>query len=696
MASSSLSSSHAVEMESNSKLRKSNRKNKIFTMDFFKARKIEYTSSFLNEIFNQAFNYSKKQSTLSSDKLPSKSTRLSIGIDFVGVCSDDINARLAYVYSKPNGGDMEQQQPNASLNATGSSSHSTKSSTKPNVEIVDDHIGCLKYLSEYKEHDVLFIEQFKYLIRMAFKCFGRKFYELNLLDEAKWLKTMPFQVVNKLEIPYFKFNDERSFNCEYIIGKFVEYLLKTLDIQLVDLNDELVDLCVSVPTDFYTFQRISLRNCLESIGIKKYKIINKSSALTVPFLLKDRRKTASKILVVDFPSGHMNCSLLESKSKAQMNIVAQFADKDISTKQFMDNLYASFVEETRRKGVALNSLQLRSAFDSAQLDKANEVWTFQLNNNNDNNNNKKTEVKLNLRSFQIHKLIDQMIAKLKEKQLIDSTTGKLSEDITNVLICCDLIVYEYFEQAIKSYSTNKNKILFIDNDCAALGASLYISPLIDIKFKELLPYSLKMGLYNGVVKQLIASGTQYPCKGTHSFQTIVHNQKTIRINLYEGEAHLARNCVHICEVILENLADSEAGINRYKLKVDFDESGQFRVRVFDVTGGSRHKLSHRLDYIPMSSVYFEREISLDGGGANLTFDAELAAYLEELDVFLETIQKNREYNSVDDVRKFLWNKIVEAKNFMSKNRFKIKMDECRQIREEMEEFTSQVNLEIKL
>ena len=271
--------------------RKSTRSNKIFTMASKEPalKMFNHGDSFLEEIFHQAYDYSRRQSKVIETAPPKSSAQLSIGIDITCLDHYEVNARLAYVM-------------NCSVDRSFEALHED-GKTRSNVEIVQDHVGNLKFLADYEPSDTKFIKQFKCLIGLAFKYFGKKFYEIQAsLESKKYLKSMPFRIVCQDEMPHFQFDEARCFSIEQILGHFFSTMFKTLDVSSETLNKNGNSLCISVPTDFYTFQRVTLVNCLESVGIKNLRIINKSSALVIPFLLKDRKST-SKILVIDFPSG---------------------------------------------------------------------------------------------------------------------------------------------------------------------------------------------------------------------------------------------------------------------------------------------------------------------------------------------------------------------------------------------------------
>ncbi len=143
---------------------------------------------------------------------------------------------------------------------------------------------------------------------------------------------------------------------------------------------------------------------------------------------------------------------------------------------------------------------------------------------------------LNMRDLGGEALSRAVLEKLKSTNLIDKYTNKMVAEVRDVLICSDAVIYEYLEPLIRASCDSSTRIVFMDNDCATIGAAFLASSLLNVDTFDMLPFSIGMGLYNGVVKRIIDAKTSFPCMGSHLFQTIVTNQQTIRFNVYEGES----------------------------------------------------------------------------------------------------------------------------------------------------------------
>jgi molecular chaperone DnaK (HSP70) len=175
--------------------------------------------------------------------------------------------------------------------------------------------------------------------------------------------------------------------------------------------------------------------------------------------------------------------------------------------------------------------------------------------------------------------------------------------------------------------------------------------------------------------------------GRHMFQTIVDFQNTIRFNLYEGQSLLARNCKHICEIVVDNLRSVPTGKITLEIEIEIDQNGVLNAYAIDTE--TRRELNVHVDINSTSYLKFKRDshvISIDEkfDARHVERDETLATFLEDLDYFLDYLKKAYR-NSIEQDKQLIEKKIMLAKRYISKNRLKIKMDDCMQLKKELEE-----------
>lgn len=278
---------------------------------------------------------------------------------------------------------------------------------------------------------------------------------------------------------------------------------------------------------------------------------------------------------------------------------------------------------------------------------------------------------------------------VKKTSIINKESFRIVDEIKDILICSDAILYEYLEPLLKQFCSKDTNIIFMDNDCASLGAAYLASNTLKLKTFDMLPYPIGVGLYNGVVKNVIDSKTNFPCSGKHLFQTLIDNQSTIRINLYEGESPLARNCKHICEFVIDNLRKGLAGTIKIEVKIEFDQNGILNAFAKDLDQKKELPISINCN----SLNCFEFKLSKNEKRANIDNkldpkiiqnDLELAKRLQDFDYYFEYLM-NIYKNSAVNTKALITKKINKAKKYISKNRLKIEVEDLNQLRTELED-----------
>ena len=386
----------------------------------------------------------------------------------------------------------------------------------------------------------------------------------------------------------------------------------------------------------------------------------------------------------------MNCSIVQLTKKNKLTVIDQLADKSISSKAFFDNCFLNLKQQMRQQ--SLKGIKSQMRYDLYQVmnndanpnsDTIKETW---------NVNTMGSTIQLNMKSLGAEEIASSVLEKLKRTSLVDKKTSKVVEEINDILICSDAVIYEYLEPLLRHYCNPNTQITFIDNDCSVLGASFLASGLLKVKTFDLLPFPIGMGLYNGVNKFLIEPKTSFPCIGENIFQTITNNQKTIRVNVYEGESTLARNCKQICEIVIDNLRPAPAGRVKLNIQIEFDENGVLKAFATDLA--TKKELEVFIDIYSLNFLEFKRDpneyqVDIDQklNHTIIARDYHIAKFLEDLDFYLEYLLDTYNF-SPQRTRSFIERKIYLAKKYVSKNRLKIGISECNQLADELEQIVN--------
>ncbi|RMZ93444.1 molecular chaperone [Brachionus plicatilis] len=685
--------------------------------------KVKFDSSiFLDDLFKKAFRLSQSTSRTKKCKIKySDEYRYGIGIDIVSYGA--FSAKMACV----------------SINKDGSF-HS--------IQMVEDHIGSLRCSenSKISQNEKEFAEQFQLMMSKVFQLFGKRWYEMTDSD-LRLPNTAVFKIVEQDQMPSVWFDEARKYSINKILVKFFLGMFECIGIDLENMSckwtERITRLCVALPSDFHSYQRLCLKNCFEQIGLReKFLLVNKSTSLALPFMAK-KLNDSSRKFIIDFGSviqknfsrrtfntgrdksnqwfllliskkvhgihsqtsnipklcffwnfnqssefkehdnlndetiffikltinslnargllGYMNSSIIECIDKKNLNVVDQTADRTISSRKFFEKCFKVLKHQAKSQNIQLNKTLTRyhlyKQMNTERITTARaENWTIKTQGK---------EFILNMKKLGIELLATSVIDKLKKTGIIDQNF-RINDQISEILVCSDAVLYEHLEPLLKCHSNQGTNIIFMDNDCASIGAAFLSSSTLNLTSNDILPNRIGVGLYNGVIKDLINSRTNFPCSGRHLFQTLVDNQTMLRINLYEGESPLARYCKHISELVIEDIRKTLAGSAKIELKIEIDQNGVLSASAMDIDSNEELPVRVNMDSIncfetikrskyALKNVIFSRP---DDGS-----DAELAKKLQDFDYFFDYLMHM----------------------YISKNRLKISNDDLDQVKVELEE-----------
>lgn len=245
---------------------------------------------FLEDLFKRALKIATTGRKLKDYSKLKPHLKLSIGIDIVTYGS--YNAKMAFIITNE---------------SCGSDGHIRLEK----IQMFEDHIGNLRYSDSISCDDIEFIKEFKSLISKCFECFGKRWYELSKDVELKVPRNASFKLVEQCQFAMVYFDELRCFSINQIICKFFQTMLKCLCIDITPRDQPACfkNLCVTIPSDFHSYQRLTLKNCLHAIGISNFILVNKSTSLALPFLAKNLDDSTQKF-IVDFGSGFCQLYLL--------------------------------------------------------------------------------------------------------------------------------------------------------------------------------------------------------------------------------------------------------------------------------------------------------------------------------------------------------------------------------------------------
>lgn len=131
---------------------------------------------------------------------------------------------------------------------------------------------------------------------------------------------------------------------------------------------------------------------------------------------------------------------------------------------------------------------------------------------------------------------------------------------------------------------------------AALQAENLTTPNIDSLLIDVVPLSLGMELYGGIVEKIIMRNTPIPISVIKEFTTYADNQTGIQFHILQGEREMVADCRTLARFELNGLPPMKAGSIRAEVTFSIDADGILSVSAYEKISNTSHIIEVKPDY----------------------------------------------------------------------------------------------------
>ncbi|XP_044733785.1 chaperone protein HscA homolog [Chrysoperla carnea] len=131
---------------------------------------------------------------------------------------------------------------------------------------------------------------------------------------------------------------------------------------------------------------------------------------------------------------------------------------------------------------------------------------------------------------------------------------------------------------------------------AALQAENLTTPNIDSLLIDVVPLSLGMELYGGIVEKIIMRNTPIPISVIKEFTTYADNQTGIQFHILQGEREMVADCRTLARFELKGLPPMKAGSIRLEVTFSIDADGILSVSAYEKINNTSHIIEVKPDY----------------------------------------------------------------------------------------------------
>ena len=365
------------------------------------------------------------------------------------------------------------------------------------------------------------------------------------------------------------------------------------------LGEEVTEAVITVPAYFNDSQRQATKDAGRIAGLEVLRIINEPTASALAYGLD--RKSDQTIAVFDLGGGTFDISVLDV-GEGVFEVRATNGDTYLGGDDFDQRIIDWLVGEfSQDQGINLRddrqALQrLKEAAEKAKI----ELSTVM-----------QTEINLpfitadaagpkHLASTLTRSKLEQLTSDLVERSMAPvrralEDAGVKPAGIHEVVLVGGMTRMPAVQEAVRKFFGREPHKGVNPDEVVAIGAAIQAGVLggdvKDVLLLDVTPLTLSIETLGGVATALIERNTTIPTQKSQRFSTASDMQRSVEINVVQGERPMAADNKSLGKFILDGIPSAPRGVPQVEVTFDIDADGILNVSAQDKATGNRQQVT---------------------------------------------------------------------------------------------------------
>ena len=368
------------------------------------------------------------------------------------------------------------------------------------------------------------------------------------------------------------------------------------------LGSEVTDAVITVPAYFNNDERQATKKAGELAGLNVLRIINEPTAASLAYGLD--KNNDSTILVYDLGGGTFDVTVLKLSDGVDFHVLSTSGNTNLGGSDFdyilsqmiLEKFNSNFDYDYNEKSVSdLDDQQksrLRTASEKAkkalsQMDKVNvniPMFAFR--------NRQSVNLTCSITRIEFEESISALIDKTKECIDMALKDAQLtSANINEVVFVGGSTRIPLVSHKIEKWLGKKPNKSINPDEAVSLGAAIQASVLSGNSDKlifllDVTPLSLGIETMGGVMNTMIKRNTQVPTEYRETFTTAEDNQRSVDVNVFQGERPQTKHNHFLGEFKLDNIPVMRRGVPKIDVVFEVDADGIVTVKAIEENTGA--------------------------------------------------------------------------------------------------------------